>query len=108
MHYNKSTKTKSCRKLWNSAIIVLYLMRNCVDSKVDKPCTLVARQSKNGGGGRKPYMFLVELLVEALQGSVRGIVVLAEVAKHDVLNLWMVHLSKETRGLNIAQMAKRP
>ena len=107
MHYNNSTKTKSCGKLWNSAIIVLYLMRNCVDSKVDKPCTLVARQSKNGGGGRKPYMFLVELLVEALQGSVRGIIVLAEVAKHDVLDLRMIHLCKEASRLDIAQMPKR-
>ena len=76
--------------------------------QIHKTCALVARQGEDGGVHIGTDMLFVELLIQALHGSLRGVVVLAEVAQHDVFHARMIDLSHKSRRLLIAQMAKRP
>ena len=80
-------------------------MRNL---QIYKTRAFVARQGENRGVHVGLYMPLAELLVEALHGALRCVVVLAEVAQHDVLDPGMVHLGKESGRLDVAQMSERP
>ena len=78
-----------------------------VESKVDETRAFVAWQRKDGGIHIHVDMLLAELLVEALHGSIGRVVVFAQVAQHDVLDTWMIHLGQKARRLDVAQMAKR-
>ena len=67
-----------------------------VESKVDKTCVFAARQRENGGVHIGMDVFHSELLIQALHGAFRGVVVLAKVAKHDVLHARMIDFGNET------------
>ena len=93
--------------MWNCVTSTPIKVRKRVDLEVDEARAFVARQGKHRGGRGEMDAFLAELLVEALQSPLGRVVVLAEVAQHDVLNLWTVHLCEEARRLDVAQVTKR-
>lgn len=75
--------------------------------QIHKTCAFVAWQGEDRGVHIGTDMLFVELLIQALQGTLRGVVVLAEVAQHDVFHARMIDLRHKTRRLLIAQMAER-
>ena len=78
-----------------------------MDLKVDKTRAFMPWERKYRGIHAKVYMLRLKLLVETLHSPLRRIVVLAEMTKHDVLDLRMVHLGEEPGRLNVAQMSER-
>ena len=79
-----------------------------MESKIDETRALVARQGENGCVHIGVDMLFAELLVEALHGALRRIVVFAQVAQHDILNHRVIHLGQKTRRFHVAQMPERP
>lgn len=77
-------------------------------SKIDESCRLVAGQRKYGGILVEADVVLTELLVEALHVAAGGVVVLAQMTQHDVLDARVVNLRQEPRRFSVAQMAERP
>lgn len=78
-----------------------------VELQVDKTCVFVARQRENRRVDIEADVLHTEVLIHALQGAFGSVVVLAEMAKHDVFYIRMIDFSDETRCLSIAQMSKR-
>ena len=87
--------TKTLPKLWKTG-----------ESQIHKTRTLVARQGENGGMRIGADMVVAELLVKALHDAIRRVVVLAEVAEHDVFQAGMIYLGYETGHFLIAQMSE--
>lgn len=54
--------------------------------QIHKARALVARQREDGGIHIRMDMLLAELLIQALHGSFRCVIVLTEVAEHDVFH----------------------
>ena len=79
-----------------------------MESKVYESRRLVAGQGKYGGILVEADVVLAELLVEALHGTFGRVVVLAQVAEHDVFDARMVNLGQEPCRLGVAQMTERP
>ena len=98
-----STTTTNCGKLWKAQ----NGCPNCGNVgilQIHKSRAFVARQRENRGVCVEPDALFLELLIEALHGALRRVVVLAEVAKHDVFHARMVDFGHETRRFFIAQM----
>lgn len=75
-------------------------------SEIDEAGPLVARQGEDRGVHVGMDVFHAEMLIEALHGLFRRIVVLAEMTEHDVLDAGMVGLGDKAGRLVVAQMAK--
>lgn len=82
-------------KMWNPHWLQIHEAR-----------AFVARQRKDGSVYIRVDVFLAELLIKALHGALRGVVVLAKVTEHDVLDAWMVNISQKASRLHIAQMSE--
>ena len=67
----------------------------------------MARQGENGGVHIGMNMLLLEMLVEALHGYFGRIVVLTQMAKHDIFYPRMIDFRQKPRRLGIAQMPDR-
>ena len=78
-------------------------MRNL---QIHKTRALVARQGEDGGVHVGMDMFLVELLIQALHGAFWRVVVLAEMAQHDVFHARMIDVGYKPRRFLVAQMTK--
>ena len=75
--------------------------------QIDEARAFVARQGENRGVHIGVDMPLAELLIEALHGTFGRVVVLAEVAQHDVFHARVIDFGHKLRRLLVAQMAKR-
>lgn len=101
-----------CGKLWKNTIsgnncgllgklTIGYL-------KVHETRTLVTWQREDGGVHVGVHMLLAKLLIQALHGTFRSVVVLTEVAQHDVFHARMIHLGHKPSRLIVAQMSEWP
>ena len=102
-----STDARRCGKVWKAtkAHINRGIMGNL---QIYESCTLVAWQGEDGGVHIRMHMLLAELLIQALHGAIRRVIVLAEVAEHNVFHARVVHIGHKPRRLFIAQMTERP
>ena len=75
--------------------------------QIHKSGAFVARQGEYRGVHVGMDVFSAELLVEALQGALGAVVVLAQMAQHDVFHLGEIDFGHELRRLVVAQMTER-
>ena len=75
--------------------------------QIHKSGAFVAWQGEDGGVHVGMDMPPAKLLVEALQGAFRAVVVLTQMAQHDVFHAGMIDFGHKLGRLVIAQMAKR-
>lgn len=68
----------------------------------------MAWQGEDGGVRIGVNVFQAELLIETAHGTIRRVVVLAKMAKHDALDARMVDVGNKSRRLLVAQMSERP
>lgn len=66
----------------------------------------MAWQRENRGVHIGSDMLFAELLIEALHGLLRCVVVLAEVTQHDIFHARMIYFGHKPRRFLVAQMAK--
>lgn len=100
-----STDTTGCGNMWKAT--------NTSDTRgktgnlqIHKARAFVAWQREDGCVHVRMHMLLVELLIEALHGPFWGVVVLAEMAQHDVFHARMIDVGYKPRRFLVAQMTK--
>lgn len=77
-------------------------------SEVHEAGAFVAWQGKDRCVCVDADVFLAKMLIEALYGTLRRVVVFAQVAEHDVLDSGMIYFRDEPCRFFVAQVSKRP
>ena len=78
-----STPLTSCGKMWKTTTTLDY--RGKVGNlQIHKARAFVARQGEDGGVHVGVHMLLPELVIKALHGTLRGVVVFAQMAEENI------------------------